>query len=140
MTKPRSLAFLLLAVSSLFVALSPKSQAANLECTYRFEQTKVCAQLTWLNTPAVGRENKFQLQFFNPETQQVIEPQGKVMSSLFMPDMGHGSAPTRISHLTETGLFLVANVQFTMSGLWEVRVALRQESGAKETRSIDITL
>ncbi len=52
------------------------------------------------------------------------EPQSAVtLAKLWMPGMGHGSAPTQLSPGAD-GCTNVANVQFMMRGEWEIQVTL----------------
>lgn len=41
---------------------------------------------------------------------------------LWMPHMGHGSSPTRVTpYQQKAGCFVVDEIEFLMPGLWEVR-------------------
>lgn len=49
------------------------------------------------------------------------DAQSITLAKLFMPHHGHGSAPTELSR-TSAGCLWVANVDFIMGGLWEIRI------------------
>lgn len=58
---------------------------------------------------------------------------------LFMPDMGHGSSPTKVEKISESS-FKVSRMYFTMPGLWEIRLTIKNENGVKETKVFTIQL
>lgn len=41
---------------------------------------------------------------------------------LFMPKHGHGSSPTTVTSTDVAGEYLVSRINFTMGGVWEVRL------------------
>ncbi len=96
--------------------------------------------------PMVGQEATLLLETHDPQTHQVINIDDQIEVSLWMPSMGHGSAPTQIERVQDdqgnviTGLYVVRNVYFTMGGDWEVRVTLTDAQGNKETQSFNVHL
>lgn len=78
----------------------------------------------------------------NPVTQTVrtaalcVESQTRVtMAKLWMPDMGHGSSPTRLTEMTP-GCTKVERINFLMEGAWEIRVTL--DGGDKGTLAVEV--
>ena len=96
--------------------------------------------------PQVGEESLMVLQAMDPKTHQKTELKDSVEVVLWMPSMGHGSAPTQVERAFDQsghpmlGTFLVRNVNFIMGGDWEVRVTLTDAQGAQETKSFTVTL
>lgn len=77
----------------------------------------VCAYVTWTQGPFVSQESIFELR--TTESGQAISYENmKVV--LWMPSMGHGSAPVRIIKLSE-GQYRVDKIYFLMKGQWELR-------------------
>lgn len=50
-------------------------------------------------------------------------------AQLYMPDMGHGSSPTRLEPIAGSECTKILEMDFFMDGAWEVRVQL--QSGEK---------
>ncbi len=107
-------------------AFSFSANAQTSPTTLSFQQGTLTAELTWAeNSPVVGPESKMQVQW-RDAAGQPVDLAGDFRVVLFMPDMGHGSSPTKIAKPAETvGLYKVSKIYFTMPGLWEVRVILR---------------
>lgn len=77
-----------------------------------------CATLTWQNPPSSTGSSPFTLQFQNPLTTEQLSV------VLWMPSMGHGSAPVTIS-TSDQQTFQITDVYFIMPGDWEVRIYLQ---------------
>jgi len=84
--------------------------------------------------PTANDQSEFALQFWkhkngpadnSKDSKVPTDPPGKVVVSLWMPAMGHGSLPPEISHdPTSRGTYHVQNVLFSMGGDWEIWVTL----------------
>jgi hypothetical protein len=111
-----------------------------------FKNGSVHVHATFTNAPAVGVEAPLVLETKEAVTHQNISLEDSVEVVLWMPSMGHGSAPTQIQRVLDsngdlmTGVYQVRNVYFTMGGDWEVRVVLTNAQGQKETKSFNIKL
>ncbi len=98
------------------------------------------------NPPAVGTGSVVVLETKDAKTHQNVEITDNVEVALFMPAMGHGSAPTQVERVLDAsgniqpGVYNVKNVYFTMAGDWEVRVTLTDEKGISETQKFDVKL
>ena len=57
------------------------------------------------------------------------------LAQLWMPEMGHGSAETTLT-AQGAGCTLVDNVQFTMTGLWQIRVRF----GDSDRALVEVTI
>lgn len=95
----------------------------------------VKAELAWEKGPRSPAESVLLVTWKDAEGRVVNAPAAfKVV--LFMPDMGHGSAPTYVEPARTTeGAYRVSRVYFTMGGRWEVRVVL-----GSETRSVALEI
>ena len=71
-------------------------------------------QLQWVRGPFVNTESEFQMAFNE-------KPNFNLQVDLYMPEMGHGSAPVQIIPLDDTH-FAVKKVYFIMHGLWQIRI------------------
>ena len=111
-----------------------------------FKQGALHIQATFQTPPVVGQEAILILEAKNPQTHQAFDLNDQVEVALWMPSMGHGSAPTQVQRTLDQngqvmpGVFTVRNVQFIMGGEWEVRVRLTDDQGVKELQSFKVTL
>lgn len=111
-----------------------------------FAKGTVHTLVKWTKGPEVTTESTMIVQWMNGVTHTPAEPPGAFDVSLFMPSMGHGSAPTKIQHLIDAqgqpvvGAYEVSNVYFIMGGDWQVNVILKYQDGTSETQTIDINL
>lgn len=111
-----------------------------------FKNGSVHVHVTFPQAPAVGQEALLVLETKDAATHQTIALEDSVEVVLWMPSMGHGSAPTQIQRVLDSngeimaGIFHVRNIYFTMGGEWEVRVVLTDSNLKKETQSFKMTL
>ncbi len=111
-----------------------------------FAGGRLHAHLIWQAGPAVGVESVLRLEFRDGSTHAAVAGPEDFDVSLFMPSMGHGSAPTAITRVLGddgnplTGVYRIANVYFLMGGDWEVRVVLKDEQGVEETRAFAVKI
>lgn len=89
-------------------------------CSTLFPATKICGEVAWSNTPTSSGMNEFILQLHGDTSQ--FE---NLTALLWMPSMGHGSAPVKIEPLGD-GRYRIYNVYFIMPGDWEVRLFLKK--------------
>lgn len=111
-----------------------------------FAKGAVHTLVKWTTGPVVTSESIMKVQWMNGMTHTQAEPPGAFEVSLFMPSMGHGSAPTKIQHLNDAqgqplvGAYEVSNIYFMMGGDWQVRVTLKYQDGSTETQTMDLNL
>jgi hypothetical protein len=90
--------------------------------SYKFAKTKFSFTIDWITGPLKG-ENKFILKSWHQDLGTLSGPYQDLPNDLhiylWMPDMGHGSAPVKIKKLG-SGEYEVTNVYFIMGGGWEV--------------------
>ncbi len=111
-----------------------------------FAGGSIHAHLSWLQGPdAEGAESKMRLEWHDGSTHDLIEPGLPFSVKLWMPSMGHGSAPTKIQKLLDgrgeavLGTYQVSNMYFTMPGQWEVRITVKRD-GREETKTWSVLL
>jgi hypothetical protein len=111
-----------------------------------FNNGRLLAVANWKQGPSVGGESILRLNFVDAKTQMAIDPQAKVEASVFMPAMGHGSAPVSVLRVIdtegqlETGTYQISNVYFMMAGQWQVVIKLSYDNGQVEQKTLNVTL
>lgn len=111
-----------------------------------FKQNTLHVYASFQTPPVVGQDSILTLEMKDPRTHQAIEISDVVDVVLWMPSMGHGSAPTQVERAVDAnggtlaGAYKVRNVFFIMPGDWEIRVSLTDSLGLKETKSFEIIL
>lgn len=91
------------------------------ECSFIFPRNQICARATWANTPSSHEAGELTVQL-SPDFA------GSLTGLLWMPSMGHGSAPVQIEK-TAPGIYRISRIYFIMPGDWEVRLFLKNETG-----------
>lgn len=103
------------------------------------------AHASWETGPAVGTESILRLDWKNGADHSPAEP-GTFQVLLWMPDMGHGSAPVTIDRVLAadgravTGSYRVSRMFFVMGGRWDVHVTVKLADGTEETRTLAVDL
>lgn len=111
-----------------------------------FKNNTLVLQAQFISGPTTGAESQMSLEAKDIATQKSFDLQDQVEVVLWMPSMGHGSAPTRVEKLSDAegnivpGAFIVKRIFFIMPGDWQVRVTLTDSNGIKETQIFDLLL
>jgi hypothetical protein len=111
-----------------------------------FKKNTLHIHASFQEAPSVEQEAVLVLEAKDAKTHQAVELDDDIEVELWMPAMGHGSAPTQVERvLGESGeiipgKFIVRNIYFVMGGEWEVKVSLTDSQGAHETKSFKVTL
>lgn len=109
-----------------------------------FADGALVARTQWARGPGSPEESVLRVQFVDANG-SAAEPAG-FRVQLWMPDMNHGSSPTRIEAVSGAdgarivGAYLVRNMYFTMGGFWEVRVTVKLADGRQETRALPVEI
>ena len=109
-----------------------------------FAGAQLSARTAWITPPSTREEARMRIEWRDPK-RGAVEPPGKFKIVLWMPDMGHGSAPTKLQRVLDQtgkhipGAFDVTNMHFTMRGTWEVRVVLTTATES-ETQQFTVEL
>ncbi len=87
----------------------------------RLEKLNACGELVWTMGPDIHNESQalLTLKSLSAEPLQ-ISPSANLKLTLWMPSMGHGSAPTS-SETVSLGVFKITQIFFIMPGEWELR-------------------
>jgi hypothetical protein len=103
-------------------------EAVDPACPLHFARTGYCASLTWETMPTDDVEGEFTLRFWKPDRATAsgpyADPAPTVAVKLWMPAMGHGSAPVTVTRETE-GVYRATGASFVMPGEWEIQVQLK---------------
>jgi len=107
-------------------------------CDLSFSKSSLCASVTWVKQPTADDQGEFTLRFWDAaqgtEAGPYVTPADDVAIKLWMPDMGHGSSPTKVIAATDAtgspvaGVFDVQNIFFVMNGKWQVFIQLKKGS------------
>ena len=109
----------------------------------KFANGIIHAHASWETGPQVSQESMLQIEWKNGADHAPTEP-GSFEVVLWMPSMGHGSAPTQIERVLDAqgqpliGVYRVTNIYFVMGGEWQVQVILNKQ-GVKETQSFRVS-
>jgi YtkA-like len=124
--------------ASAAVAPQQNNQAGNTGCDLAFSKTSLCASVTWVKQPTADDQGEFTVRFWDPaqgtEAGPYVTPADDVAVKLWMPEMGHGSSPTKVIAAIDTtgtavpGVFDVQNIFFVMNGKWQVFIQLKKGS------------
>jgi len=130
---------ILLALATFFATIPAFAHPGHGHLT--FAGGKLHAHLSWIQEPSTKGEARMKLEWHDGETHAIIEPALPLAVILWMPAMGHGSAPTQIQRMLDDrgnvilGTYDVRNMYFMMAGPWEVRVKVKYADGTEETQA-----
>jgi hypothetical protein len=136
-------------VSPQFARSAPTSLPLSTPIPVAFPNFGLQAGLSWDSQPQVGVDSPFTLSWTEVASGQAIalEPLAlQLKVELWMPSMGHGSAPVVIEPVLDpqgkavVGQYRVTNVQFIMGGDWEIRMALQDAQGKLELATLALKL
>lgn len=111
-----------------------------------FAKGAVHAHATWQAGPQVSTESLLKVEWKSGADHSPTEPPGTFEVVLWMPSMGHGSAPTQIQRVLDAqgqplvGAYEISNMYFVMGGDWDVNLTLTYQDGTKETQTIKVNL
>lgn len=103
------------------------------ECSNQFSESKYCLSWYWENKPTSKQSGSliFKVYRLNQFDKTAVPVDFKQTPDvvLWMPSMGHGSAPTQTTRL-DVGTYRASNVFFIMPGDWEIRFSVKDENAA----------
>lgn len=111
-----------------------------------FFNDTIQAHVTWEAGPKSGIESQLKLEWRDSTTQDLIEPSLDLEVVLYMPDMKHGSKPTKIRAAVDSqgnailGTYEVYHMFFIMDGKWEIQFNVKDSSGLEEKNIWTINL
>ena len=104
--------------------ISESTQKPTSECHYKLPRKNLCFEVLWNSAPTSNNYAEFEISFSEPVD-------GELLVKLWMPSMGHGSAPVTLIPISRK-LFTISRVYFIMPGEWEIRISLRNSQGELE--------
>lgn len=109
---------------------------------YEFQKSNYSFSIDWTEGPLKG-ESKFILRTWNKTTGTLSGPFKDVPNTLhiflWMPSMGHGSSPVKITKLGD-GEYEVSNVYFIMGGAWQIKFQILSSGKVVDETVISLTL
>lgn len=108
-----------------------------------FSKSQIHAHTAWAEKPRVGVENILKIEWRSAQDHSLVEP-ANFEVSLWMPSMGHGSAPTQKNPTVDgfgnilPGLYEISNIYFTMGGDWQVILTVTNVDGSQESQVLDL--
>ena len=107
------------------------SAAPETLCAARFPRARLCARLEWTR-----KQSAFEMPTAEDAGEFILRLEGAPQSQelavrLWMPEMGHGSEPVRVTQERDRsgksvpGVYRVSQVLFSMKGAWEIQLELR---------------
>ncbi len=115
--------------------LKPKIEKPETECPYSLQKVQLCLTATWEETPDSTKYNSMKVTLIGGNLSAFDELQ----SLLWMPSMGHGSAPVRIEKI-DSNTYRIYDMYFVMSGDWEVRIFLKKSGQTVDQVFIPVRL
>ncbi len=107
-----------------------------------FKKTKFAFVIQWQEGPQLGT-SKFLLRSWNQDLGSMNGPYQDLPRTLhvflWMPAMGHGSAPVKIKRVGD-GEYEVSDVQFIMGGKWEVKFQLKDGNQVFDENLLSLSL
>ena len=123
--------------------LAQNNQQQSADCALEFTKVDLCASISWTQGPQTPQQSEFILHIWNKKNANVNgpyqDPTQNLSVVLWMPSMGHGSAPVKIEKLQD-GVFRVSNVYFIMAGDWEIRVFLKDSASTVDQATEKLVL
>ncbi len=135
-----SIAFLSPILASAFEAEQQKQN----QCPIEFKKVGQCASIEWRVAPKLETFAEATLKFWskkdgspngpfeNPDCKQLAV-------SLWMPEHGHGSSPIRLT-IRETGIIDATKIYFSMAGLWELKILLKNGTQVVDQAVVPLSL
>lgn len=118
--------------------LAKESKPGTDACPLYFKTEDLCANYAWIAKPTEDDMGSFRLNFWKRADSQPADPTLTLKVILWMPDMGHGSSPVKLTKQA-VGQYLVENVFFSMRGDWQIRFQLRNAQAVTEEQVADVS-
>jgi hypothetical protein len=112
-------------------------------CPVRFQTSGLCLMWEW-ETPPTSTQNGvliFKVVRANllDGTAVPVDVEGAAELILWMPEMGHGSTPTKVVPV-DVGSFRATEVFFIMPGKWEMKFQFKKEGALLDEAVVSLTL
>lgn len=140
------LLWIFLIVSSVGVAARNHPTHAPLKSHLAYKNNTLHLHTELAAEPKLGEEAFLKIETRNAIDHSIAEINDAIEVVLWMPSMGHGSAPTRLARVLDAsgnpvpGQYLARNLHFIMAGIWDVRITLTDAHGKQETQKFTVEL
>ena len=108
----------------------------------KFKKTDYSFSISWQEGPQMG-ESRFILKSWKKDAGTLNGPYQDLDKALhiflWMPTMGHGSAPVKITKIA-AGEYEVSSVHFIMGGKWEIKFQLKSGNQVFDEVVVPISL
>lgn len=108
----------------------------------KFKKTSYSFIISWQEGPVLG-ESRFIMKTWHNDLGSMNGPYQDLELPLhvflWMPTMGHGSAPVKLQKLS-SGEYEISNALFIMGGKWEIKFQLKDNGQVFDETVIDLTL
>lgn len=106
-----------------------------------FPSENLYGDVAWDSRPTTRTEGVLILGFWSADdvAGPWRSPENELSIYLWMPKMGHGSAPAKIERL-EDGSIRVSHLYFFMPGQWEIHIQLKRGGETVESKVLDFEL
>lgn len=108
----------------------------------KFKKTDYQFVISWVEGPQMGG-SRFIMKTWKKDLGTMNGPfqdlQKNLHVFLWMPAMGHGSAPVKIKKIGD-GEYEVSEVQFIMGGKWEIKFQLKDNAQVFDETVISLTI
>ncbi len=108
-------------------------------CPLLFVKSLVCASIEWTKGPVIGAESEALITFWNQSDEKMDPVEIKLQSHIWMPDMGHGSAPITIEALG-VGQYKLSKIYFIMGGYWDLHLQIFADGALMDEALLGINL
>lgn len=124
-------------------AFEAEQQKKN-QCPIEFKKVGQCASIEWRVAPKIDAYAEATLKFWSKKngnpTGPFENPDCKQLAvSLWMPEHGHGSSPIRLT-LRETGIIDATQIYFSMGGLWDLKILLKNGNQVIDQAALPLNL
>lgn len=113
------------------------------ECGLRMPNTGYCVLTAWEKIPTSKEPGILTLKIVRAnaldDSPVVVDLASTPAVILWMPEMGHGSVPTKVERIDQ-GSYRVSNVFFVMPGKWEIRIQIKNGDLVQDEAILDFTL
>ncbi|WP_412462991.1 FixH family protein [Halobacteriovorax sp. RT-2-6] len=110
----------------------------NISNEIRFDTEALTILRQWDKGPIVYDSSTLTITF-KDSANNLKDPAGEFSAYIWMPDMGHGSYPITVTRIA-TGVYQLTDIYFTMGGLWDFHLQLKDNGNLYDSISWPLTL
>lgn len=101
-------------------------------CQWKLANLDACAHIQWLRPPTSSEPAELTIELAGN-----IPEDTTLSALLWMPSMGHGSAPVQVERLSASQ-YRITKIYFIMPGDWEVRISFKNSSQVLDQLTIPL--